>query len=407
MTEKNDHVSPKKTRRWIWVLVVVVVVAAWYGWSQYKSTQPSSSAFPPMGMGMRGQATPVRIADVTAGVVEERLQAVGTVQAFNTVVIRSRVEGELQKLNFKDGQFVQAGTLLAEIDPRPFQARLDQAQGQLRQVQSQLTQAKSDLARYVQLEKQQSIAKQQVDTQRALVNQLEGSVSAAQAAVDDARLQLGYTQISAPINGRLGLRNIDEGNLVSAANTDGLVVMTQTQPIAVSFALPEGDLHRLLERLQLESELSVYVSDRQNKLVSSGSVLAVDNQINLETGTIRVKASIPNLDNRLFPNQFVSVSVLLANHTGLVIPSEAIQTGSIGDFVYVVNADSQVNIRRITVGLTTDNRSLITDGLQAGDKVVIEGTDRLREGSVVELINGTVNGRNGGSSGRGRAPSAP
>lgn len=403
MTEKNDHVSPKKTRRWLWVLLVVVVVAAWYGWSQYKSTQPSPTALGPMGM--RGAATPVRIADVTAGVVAERLQAVGTVQAFNTVVIRSRVEGELQKLNFKDGQFVQAGTVLAEIDPRPFQARLDQAQGQLRQVQAQLTQAKSDLTRYMQLEKQQSIAKQQVDTQRALVNQLEGSVSAAQAAVDDAQLQLGYTQISAPINGRLGLRNIDEGNLVSAANTEGLVVITQTQPIAVSFALPEGDLQRLLERLQLEGELSVYVSDRQNKLVSSGAVLAVDNQISLETGTIRVKASLPNLDNRLFPNQFVSVSVLLANHTGLVIPSEAIQTGSIGDFVYVVNADSQVNIRKVTVGLTSDNRSLITAGLQSGDKVVIEGTDRLREGSVVEPINGTVNGRNGGSS--SRTPNAP
>ncbi|GGE64503.1 efflux RND transporter periplasmic adaptor subunit [Paenalcaligenes hominis] len=402
MTEKNDHVSPKPARRWLWVLVVVVVVAGWYGWSQYKSTDSSSNAR--AAVTLRGQKTPVRTADVSMGVVEERLQAVGTVQAFNTVVVRSRVEGELIKLNFKDGQFVQAGAVLAEIDPRPYQAKLDQAQGQLRQIQAQLTQAKSDLARYTQLEKQQSIAKQQVDSQRALVNQLEGSVTSAQAAVDDAQLQLGYTQMTAPINGRLGLRNLDEGNLISAANTDGLVVITQTQPIAVSFALPENDLQRLLERLQLESELSVYVSDRQNKLVSSGSILAVDNQINLDTGTIRVKASMPNLDNRLFPNQFVSVSVLLANHNGLVVPSEAIQTGSIGDFVYVVSDDNQVAIRKVTVGLTTDERSLITAGLEQGEKVVVEGTDRLREGSQVEPINGTVNGRNGGGS--GRTPSA-
>lgn len=403
MTEKNDHVSPKKARVWLWVLVVVVVVAGWYGWSQYKTTD-SSSNNARAGMAMRGQKTPVRTADVSMGVVEERLQAVGTVQAFNTVVVRSRVEGELVKLNFKDGQFVQAGAVLAEIDPRPYQAKLDQAQGQLRQIQAQLTQAKSDLARYTQLEKQQSIAKQQVDAQRALVSQFEGSVTSAQAAVDDAQLQLGYTRITSPINGRLGLRNLDEGNLISAANTDGLVLITQTQPIAVSFALPENDLQRLLERLQLERELSVYVSDRQNKLVSSGSILAVDNQINLDTGTIRVKASMPNLDNRLFPNQFVSVSVLLANHNGLVVPSEAIQTGSIGDFVYVVSNDNQVAIRKVTVGLTTNERSLITDGLELGEKVVVEGTDRLREGSQVEPINGTVNGRNGGGS--SRTPSA-
>lgn len=398
MTEKKDHAPKKQARSWLFGILIVVVVTGWYGWSQYSSSV--SRTTDRLAMGMRGQKTPVRVVDVTPGVVEERLQAVGTVQAFNTVVVRSRVEGELQKLSFKDGQFVQAGTTLAEIDPRPFQAKLDQAQGQLRQVQSQLNQAKSDLARYTLLEKQQSIAKQQVDTQRALVNQLEGSVTSAQATVDDAQLQLGYTQITAPINGRLGLRNLDEGNLISAANTDGLVVITQTQPIAVSFALPENDLHRLFERLQLDSELSVFVSDRQNKLVSTGSLLAVDNQINIDTGTIRVKASMPNVDNRLFPNQFVSVSVLLANHTGLVVPSEAIQTGSIGDFVYVVDADSQVSVRKVTVGLTTNEQSLITQGLNQGEQVVVEGTDRLREGSLVEPINGTVNGRNGG----GRTP---
>lgn len=400
MTDHNDHASTKKARRWLWVGIVLVVVAAWYGWSKYTST--ASPTGPSGRDAFRAQAVPVRIVAVTPGAVEERLQAVGTAQAFNTVVVRSRVEGEIVKINFKDGEFVRAGKVLAEIDARPFQARLDQAQGQLQQVQAQLSQAKADLSRYLTLEKQQSIAKQQVDNQRALVQQLEGSLTAAQAAVDDAQLQLGYTQIVAPISGRLGLRNLDEGNLISFANTDGLVVITQTQPIAVSFALPETDLQRLLERLHLETELSVYVSNRQNKLVSTGSVLAVDNEISLETGTVRVKASMPNLDNRLFPNQFVSVSVLLATHTGLVIPSEAVQTGSIGTYVYVVDAENKVSIRQITVGLTNEGKSLITAGLAQGDKVVVEGTDRLREGSVVNPINGANTGQQ-----RSRATSSP
>ena len=392
MTDKKDHVSTKKARRWLWVGMAVVVVAAWYGWSTYSSSTSSAAS---TNRAFRAQSVPVRIVEVTPGVVEERLQAVGTAQAFNTVVVRSRVEGEIVKINFKDGEFVRAGTVLAEIDARPFQASLNQAQGQLQQVQAQLTQAKSDLERYLKLEQQQSIAQQQVDTQRALVQQLEGSLTAAAAAVKDAQLQLEYTRIVAPISGRLGLRNLDEGNLISFANTDGLVVITQTQPIAVSFALPETDLQRLLERLHLETELSVYVSNRQNRLISTGSVLAVDNQISLDTGTVRVKASMPNLDNRLFPNQFVGVSVLLATHTGLVIPSEAVQTGSIGTYVYAVDNENKVSIRQVTVGLTNEGKSLITAGLAQGDKVVTEGTDRLREGSIVNPINGTLTGQTG------------
>lgn len=393
MTDKKDHVSTKKARRWLWVGMAVVVVAAWYGWSTYSSSTSTGAAS--TNRAFRAQSVPVRIVEVTPGVVEERLQAVGTAQAFNTVVVRSRVEGEIVKINFKDGEFVRAGTVLAEIDARPFQASLNQAQGQLQQVQAQLTQAKSDLERYLKLEQQQSIAQQQVDTQRALVQQLEGSLTAAAAAVKDAQLQLEYTKIVAPISGRLGLRNLDEGNLISFANTDGLVVITQTQPIAVSFALPETDLQRLLERLHLETELSVYVSNRQNRLISTGSVLAVDNQISLDTGTVRVKASMPNLDNRLFPNQFVGVSVLLATHTGLVIPSEAVQTGSIGTYVYAVDNENKVSIRQITVGLTNEGKSLITAGLAQGDKVVTEGTDRLREGSIVNPINGALTGQTG------------
>lgn len=398
MAEKTGQPIAKK-RSWLLVVIFILVIGGTWFWWAKKPAAPSAGRPP---MGMRAPQTPVRVAEAIQGIVEERLHAVGTVQAFNTVTVRSRVEGELQTLFFKDGQFVQAGTVLAQIDPRPYQAKLDQAQGQLRQVQSQLQLAQSDLQRFLQLEKQQSIAKQQVDNQRALVDQLKGSVTTAQAAVEDAKLQLEYTKITSPIDGRLGLRNLDEGNLISAANTDGLVVITQTQPIAVSFSLPEKDLSRLFEHLQLEQSLPVQVSDRQNKLISTGSILAVDNQINLNTGTVRVKASMPNLDNRLFPNQFVSVNVLLTKHQGIVIPAAAVQTGSIGDFVYVVGADQKVSVRPVKVQLTADEQSLIADGLALGEQVVVEGTDRLREGSQVNPINGK--GQAQGDAARAAAP---
>lgn len=398
MAEKTGQPIAKK-RSWLLIVIFILVIGGTWFWWAKKPAAPSAGRPP---MGMRAPQTPVRVAEAIQGIVEERLHAVGTVQAFNTVTVRSRVEGELQTLFFKDGQFVQAGTVLAQIDPRPYQAKLDQAQGQLRQVQSQLQLAQSDLQRFLQLEKQQSIAKQQVDNQRALVDQLKGSVTTAQAAVEDAKLQLEYTKITSPIDGRLGLRNLDEGNLISAANTDGLVVITQTQPIAVSFSLPEKDLSRLFEHLQLEQSLPVQVSDRQNKLISTGAILAVDNQINLNTGTVRVKASMPNLDNRLFPNQFVSVNVLLTKHQGIVIPAAAVQTGSIGDFVYVVGADQKVSIRPVKVQLTADEQSLIADGLALGEQVVVEGTDRLREGSQVNPINGK--GQAQGDAARAAAP---
>lgn len=375
-----------KKRGWWLVISILFVVGAWYWFHSAQQPSTANTAKSRAAAGMGTPKIPVRTADAVQGVLEERLQTVGTAQAFNTVTVRSRVEGILEKLYFKDGQFVQSAEVLALIDPRPFQAKLDQANGQVKQIRAQLKQAQSELNRFVVLEKQQSIAKQQVDNQRALVEQLNGSLESAQASANDAKLQLDYTKITAPIDGRLGLRNLDEGNLVSASNTNGLVVITQTQPIAVSFALPENDLQRLLERLQLEQVLTVQIHDRQKRLISVGSVLAVDNEINIDTGTIQVKASMPNLDNRLFPNQFVNVNVLLAPHQGIVIPSAAVQTGSIGDFVYVVDKDQKVHIQKVTVGLVTDNQSLISEGLTLGDKVVTEGTDRLREGSLVDVV---------------------
>lgn len=388
MAATTGRPASRKRTLW-WVIVVLIVVGAgWYIW-QENSSAPSSTSERST-IGMRNQKTPVRTTDVAQGVLEERLYAVGTVQAFNTVTVRSRVEGELMRISFKDGQFVRAGEVLAQVDPRPFQAKLEQAEGQLKQVQAQLNQAQNDLARFTTLQKQNSISAQQVESQRALVLQLKASVSSAQAAVEDNKLQLNYTKIVAPIDGRLGLRKLDEGNLISAANTDGLVVITQTQPIAVSFSLPEADLDRFFERLELEESLQVTVRDRHHKLLSTGVILAVDNQINIDTGTVRVKAAMPNLDNSLFPNQFVSISVLLGKRQGMVIPSAAVQSGSIGDFVYVVDKEQKVSVRPIRVELSADEQVLIAEGLQLGEKVVIEGTDRLREGSEVAPINGAV-----------------
>lgn len=388
MTEKKEqHLESKVRSMWWWLIIIIGIAVVGYGWWQSQNTGSSTPNNANRTARGFAQKTPVRVNKVVRGTLEERLFAVGTAQAFNTIVVRSRVEGELIKLNFKDGEFVQAGTVLAEIDPRPYQAKLEQAQGQLAQTMAQLKQARTELERFTKLQRQQSIAQQQVDNQRAQVQQLEGALESAKAAVTDAETQLAYTQIASPIDGRLGLRQLDEGNLISAANTEGLVVITQTQPIAVSFALPEQDLQRLLERLALESELPVHVYSRNNKLISTGAVLAVDNRINENTGTIRVKASMPNLDNRLFPNQFVSVSVLLGTHRGLIIPNEAIQIGSIGDFVYVMNSDDTVSIRPVQISLRDDKHSLIESGLELGDQVVVEGTDRLREGSNVEPIS--------------------
>lgn len=377
----------------VWYAIgVIVVLGLGYWW--FAGTQDAQNGLGPdqRMAAMRGMKTPVRVEAAKASSVSQRINAIGTVQAFNTVTVRSRVEGELVRINFEEGQLVQAGDVLAEVDPRPYQVRLDQASGQLKQIEAQLKIAQTDLQRYRRLRDQNSIATQQVEAQEALVEQLKGSVQASQAAVDDARLQLEYTKITAPITGRLGLRSLDVGNLVSAANTDGLVVITQTQPIAVSFSLPQHDLYEVFERMQVESTLSVNVKNREGSAIAAGELLAVDNQIDLDTGTVRMKASFPNTNNRLFPNQFVNVSVLMGEQTGMVVPAHAVQTGSIGTYVYVVVDRQQVAVRQVQVGTSSGGQTVIVEGLQEGELVVTDGTDRLRDGAPVEVIGSETSG---------------
>jgi len=384
MAHSKPDKTPKKRRGWLISLIILIILAGggywWYHTNQSAQRSASQGAF-------AVPKVPVRAVAVEEGFLQERLKAIGTVTAFNIVTVRSRVEGELLEIHFQDGQFVEAGDVLAQIDPRPYELRVEQAKGQYKQSKAQLDIAKTELRRYQTLYQQDSIAKQTLESQEALVAQLEGTVQAAQANIEEAKLQVSYTKIKAPITGKLGFRQLDEGNLISSGSVDGLVTITQTQPIAVTFALPEQQLQQLLERLHLESTLPVEVYDRNNELLGEGELLAVDNQIDVDTGTVQVKASLPNTDNALYPNQFARISVLLGEQEGLMLPEEAVQTGSQGPYVYVVDEDDKVRVTPIELGLKSGGRVLVLEGLAADERVVTEGTDRLRSGTVVEVID--------------------
>ncbi|HLU18811.1 MAG TPA: MdtA/MuxA family multidrug efflux RND transporter periplasmic adaptor subunit [Pusillimonas sp.] len=382
------------SRPWWWaVFIVVVALAAYWYWSGSKPApagRPGGGA-PFMGS-MMGAPVPVRIATTEDSTIDVVYRAIGTVTAYNTVTVRARVDGELQEVLFEDGQKVKKGDVLARIDPRPYQIRLDQALGQQRQNQAQLENAQRDLQRYQLLFKQNSIAKQQVDAQVALVQQYLGSQKSDQAAVDDARLQLSFTEIVAPMDGRLGLRQVDQGNLISAGSTEGLVVLTQTQPISVVFTLPQARVPEVLEQFRQGSPLEVDVYDSSDtRKLATGQLESIDNQIDIATGTLKLKARFENEDETLFPNQFVNVRLKV--RTGLpaiVAPAAAIQQGSQGAFVYALDDSDSVQIRRVETGTVEGDKVAITQGLEAGVRVVTEGVDRLREGSRVEIVTATA-----------------
>jgi multidrug efflux system membrane fusion protein len=290
------------------------------------------------------------------------------------------------RITFREGQFVNRGDLLAEIDPRPFQVQLEQAEGQLARDQAQLANARVDLGRYQTLWNQDSIARQNVDAQQSTVAQLEAALKVDQASIDTARLNLTYARITAPLSGRLGLRLVDEGNVVSASSTTGLVVITQVDPIAVVLTLPEDALRAVLPRIRAGAKLPVDAFDRGGATrLATGSVLTVDNQIDQSTGTVRLKAVFDNHDHALFPAQFVNVQLLADTQRGqLVVPTAAVQQGPQGAFAYVVH-DGKAVVQRVTVGITDGERVSILNGLNAGDVVVTDGTDRLRDGAAVEI----------------------
>ncbi|HYG45795.1 MAG TPA: MdtA/MuxA family multidrug efflux RND transporter periplasmic adaptor subunit [Bordetella sp.] len=383
--------TPRRTRR-LAAIILLLLAAAVAAWLVFKpgAQQPQRGGRGAGAASAMVLPVPVRTAQAGTQNIDIVLRALGTVTAYNTVTVRSRVDGELIRVAFDEGQYVKAGDLLAQIDPRPFEVALAQAQGQQQQNQALLANARRDLQRYQTLFKQDSIARQQLDTQAALVRQYEGTQKIDQAAVDNAQLQLGYTRISAPIGGRLGLRKVDAGNLVSTGDTDGLVVITQTQPISVVFSLPETQLPEVLAQVRAGRTLTVQAYDRTDtKAIASGQLETIDNQIDVATGTVKLKARFDNADELLFPNQFVNVRLLVQTRDdATVIPTAAVQQGSAGAFVFLLRDDSTVEVRQVKLGAINGDRVAVNEGLAPGDRVVVEGTDRLRTGAKVNVVTG-------------------
>jgi multidrug efflux system membrane fusion protein len=351
-------------------------------------TEPPKASSNPFRSRSGKQATPVRAVPAEKTALAVHLRAIGTVTAHNTVTVRSRVEGPLLRVLFTEGRTVKQGELLAEVDPVPYQIRLTQMEARERQNSAQLQTARADLERFRLLHAQTLVTQQQLEAQQALVAEREALLAADRSQVEDARRQLAYTRIEAPIAGRLGLRQLDPGNLIRPGDAGGLVVITQTRPISVVFTIPEVDLQKVLEPLRAGQALPVEAWDRgEDVRLAAGEMRTVDNQIDLATGTLRLKAEFPNEDDRLFPNQFVNVRLRVRTITdAVVVPTACVQFGSRGTYVYVVNAESQAKVRDVVLGPVDGERQSIANGLAAGEQVVLEGIDRLRDGRSVTLV---------------------
>ena len=382
------------SRVWIWLLIAVLAVAGfWYyrSWHSKTTENPVAAGAPgqsrPGGPSGPGNfSVPVVVATTTKGDLPVYLNGLGTVTPLNTVTIRSRVDGQLINVAFKEGQFVKAGDLLAEIDPRPFQVQLEQAQGQLAKDVAQRQDAEVNLERFKLLYQEGVIPKQQLDTQGASVSQFDGAIKSDQAQIDNAKLQLTYSRITAPISGRVGLRLVDPGNIVHATDTNGLLIITEVQPIAVIFTLPQDQLPQVFDKLRKgAANLAVEAFDRDNTdKIASGKLLTIDNQIDVTTGTYKLKAIFNNEDSSLFPNQFVNTHLLVdTKHNLSLIPLAALQRGPQGTYVYVVGDGNTVKIHNITVAQTNGGIIGVSAGLQPGDLVVTDGQDKLQDGTKV------------------------
>ncbi len=383
---KQPTRKPRLTRRW-WRWLILLAILSCGAYLLRKGRENSQSRAAQGAAKSVVQSVPVEAAAARKGDISVYLNGLGSVTPFNTVTVKSRVDGQLIKVAFREGQFVHQGDVLAEIDPRPFEVQLSQAEGQLARDQAQLNNAKIDLARYQVLFRQDSIPKQQLDTQAATVGQFEGAIKADQALIDNARLQLIYCHITAPISGRIGLRLVDAGNMVHANDPNGIVVVTQVQPIAVLFTLPEDSLPPVLKKLRAGERLPVDAYDRSGMArIARGALLTVDNQIDPNTGTLRLKAVFKNQDDTLFPNQFVNVKLLIdVKKSSVIVPGVAVQRGPQGAFVYVVKEDKTVEVRQVAVGTMDDSKVSIEKGLSPGELVVVDGLDKLRAGSKVRL----------------------
>jgi multidrug efflux system membrane fusion protein len=351
------------------------LVLWWHPWGGQRRGPPT---IPPQA---------IRDAAVTLADVPLMVNALGTVTPLATVTVQSQISGQLIEVGFTEGQEVKKGDFLAQIDPRPYQIALQQAQGTLAHDQALLQDARIDLARYQKLNRQDSIAQQQVDTQLYLVHQYEGTVTSDAAAVDNQKLNLVYCHITAPVDGRVGLRLVDPGNFVQTSSTTGLLVITTIKPITVIFSVPEDDIPQIAKRMATGASLPVTASNRADtSTIATGVLSTIDNQIDTTTGTVKLRASFPNTDEALFPNQFVNVALLVDTlHNAVVVPTPAIQRGAPGTFVYLVNANNTVSVKPIKIGPDTGTVTAVTSGLAVGDKVVIDGADRLRDGARIMI----------------------
>lgn len=377
-----------RRKSFAWVIWLLVLAGAAYGgyryWEASKKKQQAATASQAARSGPR--AVPVVATAARVGDMPIYLRGLGSAVPFNTVSVKTRVDGQLIALHFQEGQNVTKGALLAEIDPRPFQVQLEQAKGQLARDTALLNDAKANLARYQALWQEKVIAKQQLDTQAAAVGQYEGTLEADRAAIANANLQLTFAKITAPLSGRIGLRQVDVGNMVHAADANGIAIIEQLQPIAALFTIPADSLQPVLKKLRSGIHLKVEAFDREDKnKIATGSLLTVDNQIDAATGTSRLKAVFNNSDGALFPNQFVNCRMLLDTKKGaIIIPAPAVQRGPQGNYVYVVNANKSAVVRPVTVGITEGNEVAIEKGLTANEMVITDGQDKLQDGSKVD-----------------------
>ena len=384
---KRTHLFSKMIRsRWIWLVIVVCIAAAAYKiFLMQTATQAVARA---KAQNDAQRPLPVMAVATRKAYMDVNLRGLGTVIPVNTVTVRSQVSGQLLRVHFEEGQIVKAGTLLAEIDPRPFEVQLMQAEGQLARDEALLRNAESDLIRYKLLLSQDSIADQQVTTQESLVQQYKGAVKTDRGQIANAKLQLTYSRVIAPVSGRIGLRLVDQGNMIQSNDVNGMAVITQLQPVTVVFSVPQDNLPAIMKRLRTGEVLPVYAYSQDGKvLLAKGTLLAVDNQIDTTTGTVKIKAKFDNKNNELFPNQFVNVVMKVATLSGVtVMATAAIQRGSIGTFAYVVKEDKSVNVRPLQLGPTEGENVAVLNGLAPGEFVVVVGGDKLREGTKVEIV---------------------
>lgn len=395
-----------KSHRWgrlaLALALAAAVVVAW----QYieKAETPTDEGARPAGP----PAQTVRAAPVVKGDMPVTIDALGAVTPFATVTVKTQIAGKLMEVGFQEGQTVKVGDFLAQIDPRPYEAALAQAEGQLAKDSSLYAQAQADLARYETLNKQDSIARQQVDDQTFLVAQDKAAMASDQAQIDTAKLNIAYCRIVSPVNGRVGLRQVDPGNYLQPSDTTGIVVITQLDPISVVFSTPEDNLQQITARLNSGATLSASAYDRSNvKEIAKGTLTTFDNQVDATTGTFKLRATFANPDNALFPQQFVNVRLLVDTVSGAALaPNAAIQLGANGSFVYVVNEDSTVSVRPVVTGPSDAQNSVIASGLKIGENVVIDGVDRLRDGAKVSVRNAandsSKNRSAGGDAGKGQ-----